>query len=84
MFATLTAPSFEPVHTRTVNPRTGKVRPCRIRRNISRCPHGRALVCTARHTETAPSLGRPLCLDCYDHVRHVVWNGGPANSGAAP
>ena len=75
VFATLTAPSFGPVHTRTVNPRTGKVRPCRIRRTISRCPHGRVLACTARHVETAASLGRPICLDCYDHAHHVVWNG---------
>jgi hypothetical protein len=75
VFATLTAPSFGPVHTRTVNPRTGKVRPCRIRRNISRCPHGTPLVCTVRHTDNAASLGRPICLDCYDHAHHVVWNG---------
>jgi hypothetical protein len=75
VFATLTAPSFGPVHTRHVNPKTGKVAPCRMRRNITRCPHGKLLVCTARHTENAPSLGRPLCLDCYDHAHHVVWNG---------
>src|SRR3954471_10888861 len=29
VFATLTAPSFGPVHTRVVNPKTGKIRPCR-------------------------------------------------------
>ena len=75
VFATLTAPSFGPVHTRTVNPRTGKVRPCRMRRDITRCPHGRQLVCTKRHTEDDPRLGRPICLDCYDHAAHVVWNG---------
>ncbi|OLT06893.1 hypothetical protein BJF90_14840 [Pseudonocardia sp. CNS-004] len=45
-----------------------------MRRNIQRCPHGKLLVCTQRHTENHPSLGRPLCLDCYDHARHVVWN----------
>ena len=75
VFATLTAPSFGPVHTRTVNLTTGKVRPCRMRRDITRCPHGKLLVCTQRHTENAPSLGRPICLDCYDHAHHVVWNG---------
>ena len=74
VFATLTAPSFGPVHTRHVNPKTGKVAPCRMRRNITRCPHGKLLVCTARHTDNHPSLGRPLCLDCYDHAHHVVWN----------
>lgn len=74
VFATLTAPSFGPVHTRTVNRRTGKVAPCRMRRDITVCPHGRRLICTARHTDNHPSLGRPLCLDCYDHAAHVVWN----------
>jgi hypothetical protein len=74
VFATLTAPSFGPVHTRVVDRRTGKVRPCHVRRNPRPCPHGKLLVCTARHTENHPSLGRPLCLDCYDHAHHVVWN----------
>jgi hypothetical protein len=75
VFATLTAPSFGPVHTRTTNRTTGKVRPCRMRRDITRCPHGRQLVCTKRHAEDDPRLGRPICLDCYDHAAHVVWNG---------
>ncbi|MGH3611162.1 MAG: replication initiator [Pseudonocardia sp.] len=74
VFATLTAPSFGPVHTRVVHAKNGKVRPCRIRRNPTPCPHGRLLVCTARHTDNSPSLGRPICLDCYDHAAHVVWN----------
>jgi hypothetical protein len=74
VFATLTAPSFGLVHTRAVSPKSGKVRPCRPRRNPTPCPHGRLLVCTQRHTENSPSLGRPLCLDCYDHAAHVVWN----------
>jgi hypothetical protein len=75
VFATLTAPSFGPVHTRIVNPKSGMVRPCHPRRKASRCPHGKILVCTQRHTDNAPSLGQPLCLDCYDHAHHVVWNG---------
>ncbi|GEL18621.1 replication initiator [Pseudonocardia asaccharolytica] len=75
VFATATAPSFGPVHTRVANRTTGKVRPCHMRRDIRRCPHGKPLVCTQRHTEHAPCLGRPLCLDCYDHAHHVVWNG---------
>ncbi|GAA3043384.1 replication initiator protein RepSA [Pseudonocardia yunnanensis] len=75
VFATLTAPSFGPVHTRVVNPRTGKIRPCRMRRDLTPCPHGKLLACTQRHTENAPCLGRPICLDCYDHAHHVVWNG---------
>ena len=46
-----------------------------MRRDITRCPHGRQLVCTKRHAEDDPRLGRPICLDCYDHAAHVVWNG---------
>ncbi len=75
VFATPTAPSFGPVHTRAVHPRTGKVRPCHPRRRATVCPHGRLLACTQRHTEKATCLGRPLCLDCYDHEHHVMWNG---------
>ncbi|WP_143770633.1 replication initiator [Pseudonocardia dioxanivorans] len=75
VFATTTAPSFGPVHTRRVHPTTGKVAPCRMRRTLTRCPHGKALHCTARHHADDPSLGRPICLDCYDHAGHVVWNG---------
>jgi hypothetical protein len=74
VFATLTAPSFGPVHTRQINHRTGKVAPCRMRRDLTVCPHGKRLICTARHTENHPSLGRPICLNCYDHAHHVVWN----------
>jgi hypothetical protein len=75
VFATFTAPSFGPVHSRSVSSANGKVRPCRPRRNTTPCPHGRLLTCTQRHKEDSPSLGRPLCLDCYDHAHHVVWNG---------
>ena len=50
------------------------MRPCHPRRNVIRCPHGEALVCTQRHSNNAPSLGDPLCLDCYGHAHHVVWN----------
>ncbi|MGI5131621.1 replication initiator [Pseudonocardia sp. CA-107938] len=74
VFATFTAPSFGPVHTRVVNTKTGKVRPCRIRRDARPCPHGKLLTCTQRHTDNASCLGRPICLDCYDHAAHVVWN----------
>jgi len=74
VFATLTAPSFGPVHTRSINTRNGKIRPCRMRRNVEVCPHGRLMSCTARHAETSPAIGRPLCLDCYDHTHHIVWN----------
>jgi hypothetical protein len=46
-----------------------------MRRDLTPCPHGKRLICTARHREDDPSLGRSLCLDCYDHAHHVVWNG---------
>ena len=74
VFLTLTAPSFGPVHTRVVDPSTGKVKPCRMRRRITRCPHGRVQACPQRHTEDAPCLGQPLCPGCYDYAHHVVWN----------
>ncbi|WP_026928587.1 replication initiator [Glycomyces tenuis] len=72
-FATFTAPAFGPVHTRSLTA-SGQVRPCRARRDAETCPHGVRLSCTARHGEDASELGRPLCLDCYDHEAQVVWN----------
>ena len=49
-----------------MNRATGKVAPCRMRRDLTVCPHGRRLVCTARHTENSrrsaadlPGLLRP-------------------------
>jgi hypothetical protein len=75
VFVTFTAPSFGPVHSRSVDRRTGRVKPCRMRRRIQRCPHGRVLACPQRHAEDSPCLGRPLCSECYDYQAHVVWNG---------
>lgn len=66
-FATLTAPSFGPVHGLR---RTG---PCRARRDRPVCPHGRPLWCMRRHIEGDPALGEPLCPDCYDYLAHVAW-----------
>ena len=74
VFATFTAPSFGPVHTRVVDLKTGKVKPCRMRRSIERCPHGRVMTCPHRHTENSPCIGQPLCPQCYDYDHHVVWN----------
>jgi hypothetical protein len=74
VFVTLTAPSFGSVHGRSINSANGKIRPCRIRRKIELCPHGRLTSCAQRHSENSPCLGRPLCLDCYDYSHHVVWN----------
>jgi hypothetical protein len=74
VFVTFTAPAFGPVHTRAVDPKTGTVKPCRMRRSIERCPHGRVMACPQRHAENSPCLGQPLCPRCYDYAHHVVWN----------
>lgn len=73
VFVTLTAPSFGPVHTQRTD-RTGRQIPCRPRRQPEPCPHGVELSCHHRHTDDDPTLGTPLCLDCYDHHSQVVWN----------
>jgi len=74
VFATFTAPAFGAVHSRTVDPTTGKVKPCRMRRSIERCPHGRVMSCPQRHAANSSCLGQPLCPRCYDYAHHVVWN----------
>jgi hypothetical protein len=73
VFATFTAPSFGPVHTRNVRP-DGRPARCRPRRKTQTCPHGRRLSCGQRHKNTDSCLGRPLCPDCYDYNAAVVWN----------
>ncbi|WP_157431348.1 replication initiator [Actinomadura hibisca] len=82
VFATFTAPSFGAVHTRHVRRHTctDRVRctcrpaPCHARRDTSTCSHGQPAACFARHDSGDVRLGQPLCLDCYDHAAHVVWN----------
>ncbi len=66
-FATLTAPSFGPVHGMR---QKGL---CRARRDHPVCPHGRPLWCAKRHHHGDRDLGEPLCVDCYDYTAHVVW-----------
>jgi hypothetical protein len=73
VFATFTAPSFGPVHTRVVTA-GGKVALCRPRRNANYCPHGRRISCGQRHKDGDACLGKPLCPDCYDYNSAVVWN----------
>ncbi|WP_200961352.1 MULTISPECIES: replication initiator [unclassified Phycicoccus] len=69
VFATLTAPSFGPVHG--VRPNNGR---CRPRRDTgARCPHGRPLSCMAIHADEDIAVGQPLCPDCYDYASQVVW-----------
>jgi hypothetical protein len=66
LFITLTAPSFGPVH------RSSEL--CRPRRNGGTCEHGRCLGCSLVHAPDAPSVGQPLCPDCYDYTAHVLWH----------
>jgi hypothetical protein len=74
VFATLTAPSFGPVHSRRMRGKT--VLPCRPRRDAKarRCPHGRDVSCPTRHVEDDLRLGRPMCGDCYDYDAAVLFN----------
>ena len=74
VFATLTAPSFGPVHSRRMRGKT--VLPCRPRRDAHarRCPHGRDISCPTRHVEDDPRLGQPMCGDCYDYQAAVLFN----------
>jgi hypothetical protein len=74
VFATLTAPSFGPVHARRMRGKT--VLPCRPRRDTKtrRCPHGRDISCPTRHAETDPRLGQPMCPACYDYESAVLFN----------
>jgi hypothetical protein len=83
VFVTLTAPGFGTVHTRHVGKHTCADRrrcdcrpdPCHARRDTpGPCPHGQSAVCWIRHEPGDPQLGQPLCLDCYDHDHHVVFN----------
>ena len=73
VFATLTAPSFGPVHSAR---RGNRLLPCRPRRDAHhrRCPHGRDISCGQRHQDDDPRLGRPLCEDCYDYEAAVLFN----------
>ena len=74
VFATLTEPSFGPVHSRRMRGKT--VLPCRPHRDAKtrRCPHGREISCPTRHVEADPRLGQPMCGDCYDYDAAVLFN----------
>lgn len=58
VFATLTAPSFGPVHNRPTTS-TGKARAC---------------ACGSFHHEHDSARGQPLDPDSYDYTGHVLWN----------
>ena len=62
IFATLTAPSFGPVHHRVVN-RDG---------SVQRCHPGAG--CNQRHAADDPCLGQAVEPDHYDYSGAVIWN----------
>ena len=72
VFATLTAPSFGPVHGTRTGGRSSRCRPPRGRPTV--CPHSRPTWCTRIYTEYDPRLGEPLCADCYDYAGHAAFN----------
>ena len=71
VFATVTAPSFGAVHGVRSG---GGQHPCRPGVRGRRCSHGRPVACWQRHGTDDPALGEPLCSDCYDYERAVLWN----------
>ena len=74
VFATLTAPSFGPVHSRRMRGKT--VLPCRPPPRRARPPvparSGHLLPDPARRGP--PRLGQPMCGDCYDYQAAVMFN----------
>lgn len=75
LFATLTAPSFGPVHAcHRQTGRDSKPLRCRPRRNAPQCPHGVVLACTIRHEDGDLLVGQALCVDCYDYIGAVLFN----------
>ncbi|MGH3659035.1 MAG: replication initiator, partial [Micromonosporaceae bacterium] len=72
-FPTFTAPSFGLVHS-TRRSRNGRNRVCRPGRTPKMCPHEVDLRCRQTHHQGERILGKPLCIDCYDHHHQVVWN----------
>jgi hypothetical protein len=68
LFVTLTAPSFGPVHT------TRGSGSCTPRNSRARCDHGRPSQCFEHHDDHDPVLGSPLCDECFDYERAVMWN----------
>ena len=67
-FVTVTAPGFGPVH------RISDSGLCHPQRDAPRCEHEVSRACWARHQETDPLMGSPLCAACYDYAGAVVWN----------
>jgi hypothetical protein len=73
VFASLTAPSFGPVHT-TPNDKHGRRARCRPRDKKALCQHGRPTWCMKVHNDDDPRLGEPLCARCYDYRAAAAFN----------
>jgi len=71
VLATLTAPSFGPVHA--AKKPGSKTQRCRPRSRGELCRHGKSLSCMDIHAEHDPMAGQPFCRDCYDYDAHVIW-----------
>ena len=74
IFATLTAPSFGPVHS--TRRRGGRSRSCRPARRGQWlwCEHGQPTNCERVHTDGDDEIGSPLCSDCFDYTGAVLFN----------
>jgi hypothetical protein len=70
VFVTFTAPSFGPVHHRTLDP-DGRPKRCHPRPVGT---GGRRLRCGRRHDPGDPAIGQPLDPDSYDYAGQVLWN----------
>jgi hypothetical protein len=83
VFATLTAPSFGPVHA--ARRRNGRLLPCRPRRDAHqrRCPHGRDISCGQRHHDDDPRLGRPCARTATTMRPPSCSTRAPGRCGAA-
>ena len=73
VFATLTAPSFGPVHARRETRRPSRWLPPapaapEPARTASACP------APQKHARDDDRLGEPLCPDCYDYTGSVLFN----------
>jgi hypothetical protein len=70
VFATVTAPSFGPVH-RVIDPDDPQDR---CQGFAGRCVHGVSRSCRLVHGAGDPQVGSPVCPGCYDYAGQVLWN----------
>lgn len=68
LFATLTAPAFGRVHNEHCADRHSS------QRGVERCRHNRPSLCGVSHSPDDPTLGTPLCPECFDYSAAVLWN----------